>query len=386
MTCRKPEHPIAFIDLATQQARLRGRIDAAIAKVLDHGQYILGPEVAALEARLRAYCGSKHAFSCASGTDALALLLMARGLKPGDAVLVPSFTFVATVEVVALLGATPVFVDCDPATYNLDPNGLEAGIAAAEARGLEPVGVISVDLFGLPADYAALDAVAARRGMWVINDAAQSFGARGSAGKVGGYADGTATSFYPAKPLGCYGDGGAVFTDDDAMAEAILSLRVHGQGKDRYAYERVGINGRLDTLQAAILLEKIEIFDDELAARHRVAERYGAGLAGVVGLPPIPATADGCSWAQFTVRAESGAARDRIRAELGDWGVPTAIYYPVPIHVQGPYALSPRAVGGLPVTEDLAARVFSLPMHPYLNDAEIDHVVAALCAVVGRNA
>ena len=276
---------IRFIDLETQQARIRDRLDAAIARVLAHGQYIMGPEVAELEARLSAFCGAPHAVACASGTDALALALMALGVRPAEAILIPAFTFAATAEVVPLLGAVPVFVDVHADTFNLDPASLEAGIHAARRAGLRPVGVIAVDLFGQPADYDAIREVAEAHGLWVIADAAQSFGADWRGRKVGTLAKLTTTSFFPAKPLGCYGDGGAVFTDDRELAAVIRSLRVHGQGADKYDNVRIGMNARLDTIQVAILLTKLEIFADEILARQRAAARYDALLGDLVATP-----------------------------------------------------------------------------------------------------
>jgi dTDP-4-amino-4,6-dideoxygalactose transaminase len=344
--------------------------------VLEHGKFIMGPEVAELETRLGALAGARHAISCASGTDALALVLMAWGIGPGDAVFVPSFTFVATAEVVAWVGATPVFVDVLPDTFNMDPASLESAIGATPGHGLTPRAVIPVDLFGQPADYGRLLPVAARHGLKVLADTAQGFGASLHGKPTGNFGEATATSFFPAKPLGCYGDGGAVFTDDDASAETIRSIRIHGQGRDKYENVRIGINGRLDTLQAAILLEKLAVFADEIAARGRVAGRYHAGLAEVA---VVPALMEGATsvWAQYTVRL---ADRERVAAALKAAGVPTAIYYPIPLHRQQGYAHYPAAPGGLPVSERLAGEVLSLPMHPYLEEATQERIIAALCA------
>ena len=344
--CAGREAEIRFIDLETQQARIRDRLDAAIARVLAHGQYIMGPEVAQLEASLSAFCGAPHTVACASGTDALALALMALGVRPGEAILIPAFTFAATAEAVPLLGAVPVFVDVHADTFNLDPASLEAGIHAARRADLRPVGVIAVDLFGQPADYDAIQEVAEAHGLWVIADAAQSFGADWRGRKVGTFAQLTTTSFFPAKPLGCYGDGGAVFTDDPELAVVLRSLRVHGQGEDKYDNVRIGMNGRLDTVQAAILLAKLEIFADEILARQRAAARYDALLGGLVATPTLRPGASS-TWAQYTIRSPD---RDALRKQLAAGGIPTAVYYPGPCTGRPPIATSrwPRAAARWP--------------------------------------
>jgi dTDP-4-amino-4,6-dideoxygalactose transaminase len=365
---------IAFIDLAAQRRRLGARVDRAIAKVLDHGQFILGPEVRELETALARFADARHCISCANGTDALLLVLMAKGVKAGDAVFCPSFTFAATAEVVALAGATPVLVDVLEDSFNLDAASLEAGIATAKRNGLTAAGVIPVDLFGQPADYDAIDAVATVHGLWVLADAAQSFGATYRGRKVGSLAWATTTSFFPAKPLGCYGDGGAIFTDDDALATIIKSLRVHGQGSDKYDNVRIGLNGRLDTVQAAVLLEKLAIFPEEIAARDRVAAIYDKELSDIVATPRLM-TGVASVWAQYTLRL---ADRDTVAARLKAAGVPTAIYYPKPLHQQAAYRGYPIAGNGLPVSERLAREVLSLPMHPYLDAAS----QARICDVV----
>jgi dTDP-4-amino-4,6-dideoxygalactose transaminase len=367
---------IPFIDLAAQRHRLGKLIDSAILKVVDHGGYVMGPEIAALEADLSAFCGAQHALSCASGTDALALILMAKGVKPGDAVLCPSFTFAATAEVVAWLGATPIFVDILEHTFNLDVSSLEQAIATARGLRLKPVGLISVDLFGQPADYDAIEPICAREGLWMLCDAAQSFGATYKGRKVGSIGFATATSFFPAKPLGCYGDGGAVFTDDDELASVIRSLRVHGQGTDKYDNVRIGMNGRLDTIQAAILIEKLKIFPDEIVARERIARRYNEHLRDIVVVPELLQDVTSV-WAQYTLRLRNGN-RDAVQAALKSAGVPTAVYYPKPLHQQTAYRHFPVAGNGLPVSERLAAEVISLPMHPYLSEEVQDHIVGAL--------
>ncbi|HEX2135053.1 MAG TPA: DegT/DnrJ/EryC1/StrS aminotransferase family protein [Microvirga sp.] len=368
--------PIPFIDLAAQRRRLGSAIDDAVLKVVNHGSYIMGPEVNALEADLAAFCGAGHAISCANGTDALALVLMAKGVRPGDAILCPTFTFAATAEVVAWTGATPIFVDVREDTFNLDVRSLEAGLKTARELGLKAVGVIPVDLFGQPADYDAIEPLCAREGLWMLCDAAQSFGASYKGRKVGTIGLATATSFFPAKPLGCYGDGGAVFTEDEALAAVMRSIRIHGQGADKYENVRIGMNGRLDTMQAAILIEKLKIFADELEARDRIAKRYNALLRDVADVPEVP---DGLTsaWAQYTLRV-AGFDRERFVADLAAEGIPTAVYYPKPLHRQTAYKGYPVAGDGLPVSERLAAQVVSLPMHPYLTEELQDRIVAAV--------
>ena len=367
-----------FIDLAVQQRRISEKLNANIARVLSHGQYINGPEVRELEAALTAYVGAKHAVGCASGTDALIMALMALEIGPGDAVFTTPFTFVATAEVISLLGATPVFVDIDSATFNIDPAKLEQAIEAVEkndpalhplpgAAGgkFRPRAVIPVDLFGLPADYDAIEAVAARRGIAVIEDAAQSFGGEYKGRKACSFGAIACTSFFPAKPLGCYGDGGMCFTDDDRLAEFLRSIRVHGQGSDKYENVRIGINGRLDTLQAAILLAKFAIFPEEIDLRQEVFRRYNGLLSGSVTTPEIP---EGCksAWAQYSILARNSAERSDLMAKLKEAGIPTAIYYPKPLHRQTAFSGLGYKEGDFPVSEDCARRIFSLPMHPYL--------------------
>ena len=370
------ETPIPFIDLAAQRRRLGARIDEAILRVVEHGGFIMGPEVRQLESTLAAFCGARHAIGCANGTDALALVLMAKGVKAGDAVFCPSFTFASTAEVVAWVGATPVFVDVHPDTFNMDPASLEAAIGTAGAAGLTPTAVISVDLFGQPADYDAIEPICARHSLWLLSDAAQSFGARYRGRAVGTIGTATSTSFFPAKPLGCYGDGGAVFTDDDALAAIVRSLRVHGQGSDKYDNVRIGMNGRLDTMQAAILIEKLKIFPDEIAARQAVAARYNDALRDIAIVPPVMAGSTSV-WAQYTLRLQGGV-RDALAAKLKDAGVPTAVYYPKPLHRQTAYRGYPVAGGALPVSDRLASEVLSLPMHPYLEADVQDRIIEEL--------
>ena len=372
----RPE-PVPFIDLAAQRARLGKSIDDSVSRVLTHCQFINGPEVTTLEAQLAAFSGAKHVVSCASGTDALLMVLMARQVGPGDAVLCPSFTFCATGEAVALVGATPVFVDVDEATFNMDPASLKRGLATAKARGLKPRAVIVVDLFGQSADHDAIAAVAEAEGVFVLDDAAQGFGASYNGRKLGTFGLATATSFFPAKPLGCYGDGGAIFTDDDELAEVLRSIRVHGQGSDKYDNVRLGITGRLDTMQAAVLIEKLKIFEDEIAARNRIAERYARGLGNVVTVPRL---APGCTsvWAQYTIRLPKGTDRDGFAADLKAQGVPTAIYYTKSMHQQTAYKHYPVADGGLSASERLSEDVISLPMHAYLDEPTQDRVIKAV--------
>lgn len=365
-----------FIDLKAQQKRIHARIMENISTVLAHGQYILGPEIRELERKLGDYAGVKHAVSCASGTDALLMALMAYGVGPGDAVFTTPFTFVATAEVISLLGATPVFVDIEPDTFNIDPDRLHEAVAALEGRdpsrhplpagfeGLTARGVIAVDLFGQCADYRRINALAGDSGLFVIEDAAQSFGAEYHGARACSLADVAATSFFPAKPLGCYGDGGMVFTNDDEMAGRLDSIRVHGKGSDKYDNVRIGINGRCDTLQAAVLLAKFEIFPEEISLRQEVASRYHDLLGDIDGLT-CPATRPGnlSAWAQYSVL---GTDRDAALEALKEAKIPTAVYYPKPLHVQGAYAYLGYRPDDFPVSMKSAAGIFSLPMHPYL--------------------
>jgi dTDP-4-amino-4,6-dideoxygalactose transaminase len=373
--------PIPFIDVAAQRRRLGRAIDEAIARVLAHCQFIHGPEVREFEAELAAFCGARHAIGCASGTDALLLVLLAKAIGPGDAVICPDFTFTATAEVVALLGATPVFADVDETSFNLAPESLVRAAATARALGLRPRAVIPVDLFGQPADHDAIAAVAAAEDLFVLDDAAQAFGATYKNRRLGALAPATATSFFPAKPLGCYGDGGAVLTDDDELADAMRSLRVHGEGRDKYDCVRIGINGRLDTIQAAILIEKLKIFPEEMVERERVARRYSAGLADVAAAPKL-ARGSTSVWAQYTIRL-AGGRRDALAAALKSQGIPTAVYYHTPLHRQAAYRHFPVADGGVPVSERLTEEVISLPMHAYLDEATQDRIIAAVRDALG---
>jgi dTDP-4-amino-4,6-dideoxygalactose transaminase len=377
---RVDERPIPFIDVAAQRRRLGRAVDDAVARVLAHCQFIQGPEVRAFEADLAAFCGARHVIGCSSGTDALLLVLMAWNIGPGDAVICPDFTFCATAEMVALLGATPVMADVQAETFNIDPDSLRRAVAAAKRLGLKPRAVIPVDLFGLPADHDAIAAIAAEHGLLVLDDAAQAFGATYRGKKLGALATATATSFFPAKPLGCYGDGGAVLTDDEALAERIRSLRVHGESVDKYDAARIGITGRLDTIQAAVLIEKLKIFPEEIVARNQAAARYSDALAGVAMVPRVGNQSTSV-WAQYTIRLAPGR-RDGLAAALKAQGIPTAVYYRKPLHRQEAYRRFPVADGGAPVSDQLAEEVISLPMHAYLDPPVQDRIVAAVKAAL----
>jgi len=384
---------MSFIDLAAQQRRIRAKIDAAIAAVLDSGAYVMGPQVREFEAKLAAFGQAKLALSCANGTDAIALPLMAWGVGPGDAVFCPSFTFAATPEVVPWVGATPVFVDVLPDTFNLDPAKLEAAIAGVKAQGqLTPKVVIAVDLFGQPADYPAIKAICDREGLKLVSDSAQGFGCTLDGKHPLHWADVATTSFFPAKPLGCYGDGGAVLTNDQDLWDLMDSFRVHGKAvapdlvgrtfdhDTKYLNTRIGMNSRLDTIQAAILIEKLAIFQEEIDLRQVVANRYAEGLKGAVIATPKVIDGGVSVWAQYVIEHDN---RDGLAAHLKTQGVPTAVYYPVPMHVQAPYADFPRGAGGLPVTEAKAETVLALPMHPYLAEGDQQRIIDSIRAFNG---
>ena len=387
---------IPFIDLKAQYSRIAEQVERAVLEVMRSGTFILGPVVQQLEERLAKFAGTRHCVSCASGTDALVIALMAKGIGRGDAIFTVPFTFMASAEAIVTVGATPIFVDIEPGSFNMDPAALERAIATLAAggdadhplprwptdklRGLRPRGIIAVDLFGLPADYGRINSIAAAHGLFVIEDAAQSFGASARNARAGALAEIGCTSFFPAKPLGCYGDGGAIFCDDAELDAVLRSIRVHGQGSDKYDNVRIGITGRLDAIQAAVLNTKLDIFEDEITARQRVAAHYTqriaeAGLALIV--PTVP---DGMvsAWAQYTVVAENSAARTLFQQKLNARGVPTMIYYPKTLHEQKAFAPLGYMRGDFPVSEAMADRVFSLPMHPYLEDAQIDAIVEAM--------
>ena len=374
-----------FIDLATQQRRIRNKIESNILAVLDHGKYIMGPEIKTLENRLADYVGVKHGIGCASGTDALLMALMAYGVGSGDAIFTSPFTFIATAEVLSLVGAIPVFVDIDPETFNIDPAKLDQAVSALKANEsnlyplpitnhqspITPKGVIGVDIFGLPADYDRIDNIARENDFFVIEDAAQSFGAELNGKKACSFGNIACTSFFPAKPLGCYGDGGMCFTADDELANIIESIRVHGQGENKYDNIRIGINGRLDSIQAAILLAKFDIFPEEIELRQQVANRYATLLGSYpqLEIPSTPYTATS-AWAQYSILAANEQQRTAMQNNLKEAGIPTAIYYPQPLHLQSAFSFLGYQQGDFPVSEDCAQRIFSLPMHPYLTEGE----------------
>jgi dTDP-4-amino-4,6-dideoxygalactose transaminase len=368
---------IAFIDLTQQQARIREKINDGLTAVLNHGAYIMGPEVGALESRLGNWTKATHNISCSSGTDALLLALHGLELQRGQGVIVPSFTFAATAEVMPTMGAIPIFAEVEADSFNLDPKKLEVALAAGQAAGVEVVGIIGVGLFGQPANYDAIRKFAKTHGLWLIDDAAQSFGAQWQGSPVGQLADVTCTSFFPAKPLGAYGDGGAVFTNNDEIADIIRSCRVHGMGKNKYENIRIGMTGRLDSMQAVVLDAKLDIFDEELALRQAVAERYQKLIDDIVDAPRLAAGATS-SWAQYCIKLPKTSNRDRVIRHLSACGVPTAIYYPIPMHQQPPYREFPQSKCGLSVTLDLCRRVLALPMHPYLDESRQQHIAAEL--------
>jgi dTDP-4-amino-4,6-dideoxygalactose transaminase len=375
-----PRGKIDFIDLKAQRLRIGAAMDEAILSAVHSGAYILGPEVKQLEQALAAFCGGHNPQACADGTDALALPLMALGIRPGDAVICPSFTFAATAEVVAWLGATPIFAEIDEQTYNLDPAGLQVALDTANSLGLKTKAVIAVDLFGQPADYDPIEAFCAAHNLVLIADSAQGFGGTYKGRIAGSIGDFATTSFFPAKPLGCYGDGGAVFSKSDEHAAIIRSLHMHGQGADRYEYARIGLNSRLDTIQAAVLLQKLAIFGDEIDKRQVVAGRYRAGLSDVAVTPFV---SGGCisTWAQYTIRVPAQRRAGFIEA-MKAAGVPTAIYYPNPLHRQPAYNRFPAAGNGLPVTDRVAAEVVALPMHPYLDEETQGYIIESARAAL----
>jgi len=375
------DNMIPFIDLGAQQAQIRPKIDEALQKVLNHGQYIMGPEIAELETQLAQFTNTRHAISTSSGTDALLLCLMALGLNPGDGVIVPSFSFAASAEVMPCLGAVPIFAEVDHETFTLDPHKLEDAMVAAKTAGVRVVGVIAVGLFGQAADMATITDFADSHGLWVLDDAAQSLGAQRDGKVAGQMAKMTATSFFPAKPLGCYGDGGAVFTDDDELADITKSARVHGMGKNRYQYDRIGMTARMDTVQAAVLLEKLVIFPDELQRRQSLADRYHNGLSGLV-TPQKLTNGATSSWAQYCVLLPNGADRNAIQAALKEKGIPTVIYYTQGIHQHPPYAAYPIETGGLKVTAELCERILALPFHAWLDDATQDYIITGVQAAL----
>ena len=370
--------PTQFIDLAAQQKVIRTNLDLAIRQVLDHGQYIMGPEVKEFEADLEEFTGARNAISCANGTDALSLALMAWNVGPGDAVFVPSFTYVATAEAPAQLGATPFFVDVNQSSFNIDPISFKQAVVDAKNIGLKPAVVIAVDLFGQPADVDAITSIAHSEGIKVLVDAAQSFGAQSKGRSVGIMGDAATTSFFPAKPLGCYGDGGAVFTNDNDLAELISSIRLHGKGSEKYDNVRIGMNSRLDTIQAAILIEKLKIFPNELVSRQQVADRYSAGLKDYCKVPQLSSGVTS-SWAQYTIVVDD---RVGVQSALKRENIPSVIYYPIPLSKQLGYSKYPKVSSKTQVSEKLALSVLSLPMHPYLKPQNQDVVIEKLVDIL----
>ncbi len=379
-TPQQPSKPIAFIDLDAQRRRIGPRMEKAILAAVEQGQYILGPQVVEFETKLAAFCGAQHAVEVANGTDAIGLPLMAMKLRPGDAVICPAFTFAATAEAVAWLGASPVFADIDEATYNIDPKGLPQALSAATRAGLKPRAVIAVDLFGQMADYGPIAAFCKANGLALICDSAQGFGATYKGRRTGSFGDFTTASFFPAKPLGCYGDGGAILTNDDETAELLRSLRFHGKGDDKYKNVRIGMNSRLDTLQAAVLIEKLAVLEEEIAARQVVAQRYTAALADVAVVPFV-APESVSVWAQYTMRVPA-ARRKQFMADLKTRGVPTNVYYPKTLDQMTAYSRFPVAGNGLPVSVRVASEVVSLPMHPYLDTPTQDYIIDAVGSVL----
>ncbi len=363
-----------FIDLGKQQSLIKDAIDTRIQTVLAHGKYIMGPEIKEMETQLAEYAGTKYCVSCSSGTDALLMPLLAWDIGPGDAVFTTPFTFIATAEVIQLLGATPVFVDIDPLTYNIDPDLLDVAISkVVEAGELKPKVIIPVDLFGLPADFPAIKSIAQKYDIKILEDAAQGFGGEINGKIAGSFGDAASTSFFPAKPLGCYGDGGAIFTDDDDLYEKLLSVRVHGKGGDKYDNIRIGINGRMDTLQAAIILEKFTLFPNEIKLRNQAAAKYNELLAESVVTPQTPAGYTS-AWAQYSVLAKDAQERQAIQAKLKDAGIPSAVYYPKPLHQQTAFAHLNYQDGDFPISEEMSQRIFSLPMYPYIPEADIERI------------
>jgi len=365
-----------FIDLSQQQLRIKDKLDKRINAVLSHGKYIMGPEVKELEEQLANFVGANHCITCSSGTDALLMPLMAWEIGPGDAVFTTPFTFIATSEVIRLLGATLVFVDVDE-SFNISPMELEKAIEKVSREGkLIPKVVIPVDLFGLPANYPQIEKIAHRYDLKILEDGAQGLGGKIGDSMAGSFGDAATTSFFPAKPLGCYGDGGAIFTNDDQLADVLRSIRVHGKGGHKYDNVRTGINGRLDTIQAAILLEKLAIFPEEIESRSRVAEKY-SNLIDSVETPEVPSGYRSV-WAQFSVLAQNSDHRSELQARLKEENIPSVVYYPKPLHLQTAYADLGHKEGDFPKAEDFSRRIFSLPMHPYLSDEQIEKIASVL--------
>ena len=366
-----------FIDLKAQQNNIRNKIDKRIKSVLNHGKYIMGPEVYELEDKLADFTNSKFCISCSSGTDALLIPLMSKGIGRGDAVLTTPFTYIATAEVISLVGAEPVFVDIYPETFNINPDGIEQAIHKAKSRGLNPKAIIPVDLFGLPARYRLIEKIAKEYNLFILEDAAQGFGGSIRDKKAGSFGHVAATSFFPAKPLGCYGDGGAIFTDDEELALIMKSIRVHGSGSDKYENVRIGLNGRLDTFQAAILLEKLKIFDEELILRNHVASYYTKNINSDLQKPYIPKEYFS-SWAQYSLIAKSDLKRTKTMSLLKESNIPSMIYYRTPLHLQRVFNNLGYCRGDFPLSEKISSNIFSIPIHPYLNKDEQDKIIEVL--------
>ena len=366
-----------FIDLIAQQNLIREKINLRVKKVLDHGQYVMGPEIDELEEKLADYVNTKHCISCSSGTDALLIPLMAMEIGPGDAVITTPFTYIATVEVIALLGATPIFCDIYDTTFNINPSYLEQAYNDALSKNLKPKAIIPVDLFGLPARYRLIKQFANEKNLLILEDAAQGFGGRIGDKLAGSFGDVAGTSFFPAKPLGCYGDGGAIFTDNDELAEKMKSIRVHGGGKDKYENDRIGINGRLDSIQAAVLLEKIEIFDSELSKREKVSEYYTQNIHKMFTSPLIP-NKYFSSWAQYSILIPDIIDRKKVIDDFSRQGIPSMVYYKIPVHLQKGYKKYGYSEGDMNIAENISNRILSLPMHPYLNKEDQNQIISAL--------
>ena len=364
-----------FIDLKKQYQILKNDIQANIDKVLEHGQYIMGPEVAQLENKLAKYAGSKYCLSCSSGTDALLIALMAKGVKSGDAIITTPFTYIATAEVISLLGATPIFVDVYPETFNINPDKITDAVNKAKDMGLKPKGIIPVDLFGLPARYRLIQNIAKELNLFVLEDAAQGFGGSIRGKKAGSFGDVAATSFFPAKPLGCYGDGGAIFTDNDEIFSLMESIRVHGQGESKYDCDRIGLNGRLDTIQAAILLPKLEVYEKEIELRQKVADLYSENLGNYkdIKIPFVPKDYQSV-WAQYSIILKNKENRKNVINALKIEGIPSVVYYQKSLHLQKTFKNLGYKIGDFPVSENISNRILSLPMHPYLDDASINKI------------
>ena len=366
-----------FIDLDAQQKQIRAKIEKKILKVLDHGKYIMGPEVFELEEKLAEYVGVDYCITCSSGTDALLIPLMAKGIGPGDAVITTPFTYIATAEVIALLGAEPVFADIYPNTFNINPYEIEKAINRAKKKGLNPKAIIPVDLFGLPSRYRVINEIASQENLFVIEDAAQGFGSSIRSKKAGSFGDVASTSFFPAKPLGCYGDGGAIFTDNENLANKMKSIRVHGSGLDKYENTTIGINGRLDTIQAVILLEKLSIFDNELKLRNHIADYYTEKISSHFQKPYVPDKYFS-SWAQYSILAEDENHKNIIMSSLKKFNVPVMVYYKIPLHLQKCFNHLNYQIGDYPVSEECSKRIFSLPMHPYLSKEDQTKIIGII--------